>query len=189
LSGNLSVRASDKIFITNSGTCLGHLKLEDISIIDMDGNLIEQKEKQVSSEKIMHINIYKKRADVNAVIHTHPPYSTAIAVSGESLNLPILAEPMVLLGEIPLIDYAMPSSDELANKVSEGFADSDAVLMANHGVTVCGQDIRDAFYKLETLEFYSEVYLLSGIIGKRKELNGKNIQDLRNLRKKMLARV
>ena len=183
MSGNISFRENNKIFITASGTCLGDLKESDIITLDLEGNVSESSKKTPSSEKMMHIEIYKKRPDINSIIHAHPPYSTALAVSGET-NLPaILAEPVVMFGTgISIVKYETPSSLELAQEVAKYFEKNDAVFMANHGAAVCGKDLKETFYKLETLEFYSQVYLFSGMLGKRSGIPSEKIQELMNLR-------
>jgi L-fuculose-phosphate aldolase len=196
MSGNISFRENNKIFITASGNCLGDLNESDIITLDLEGNEIlkqvqddkgahdENKgEKKPSSEKMMHVEIYKKRPDINSIIHAHPPYSTALAVSGETDLPAILAEPVVMFGTgISIVKYETPSSLELAQEVAKYFEKNDAVFMANHGAAVCGKDLKETFYKLETLEFYSQVYLFSGMLGKRSGIPSEKIQELMNLR-------
>jgi len=183
ISGNISFRENNKIFITASGTCLGDLNESDIIILDLEGKVLEPFLQKPSTESMMHIEIYKARPEINTIIHAHPPYCTALAVSGEN-NLPaILAEPVVMFGKsIPVVKYETPSTLELAKSVAKYFEENDAVLMANHGATVCGHDLKETFYKLETLEFYSRVYLYSGLLGKRSELSAENIQALLKFR-------
>jgi L-fuculose-phosphate aldolase len=183
MSGNISFRENNKIFITASGTCLGDLKESDIIILDLDGKVLEPFLQKPSTESMMHVEIYKTRPEISSIIHAHPPFSTALAVSAET-NLPaILAEPVVLFGNnIPVVKYETPSTIELAKSVAKYFDKNDAVLMANHGTVVCGHDLKETFYKLETLEFYSQVYLYSGMLGKRSELSAESIQALLKLR-------
>lgn len=181
LSGNISFRSDDKIFITASGTCLGDLDESDIITIDLYGNVEGVHSKKPSSEKMMHTEIYKLRPDINSIIHVHPPFSTSLAVSKEYKFLPILAEPIVFLGDIPLVKYETPSSYELAKEVAMHFEKNDAALMANHGAVVCGHDLKETFYKLETLEFYAQVYLFSGALGNRSEISADKVQELLNL--------
>jgi len=190
ISGNISFRQNGQIFITATGTCLGELSEEKIIILDEEGNQILNQVQndscnniKPSSECMMHVEIYKARPEINAIIHAHPPYCTALAVSGEAKFPAILAEPVVLFGEnIPVVKYETPSTLELAKSVAKFFEENDAVFMANHGATVCGHDLKETFYKLETLEFYSRVYLFSGLMGKRSELSAENIQALLKFR-------
>lgn len=183
-SGNISFKIEDKIIITSSGCCLGDLTENDLVETDLDGKLQENK-REPSSEKYMHTEIYKKRPDIRTILHAHPPKSTSMAVAGFDLRQPLIAEAVVLLGEIPLIDYQTPSSSELAEKISNGFIDHDAVLMANHGVTVCGNDLEKTYYKLETIEFSSEIFLTTAQIGKQNPIPKKKIRSLKRIREKL----
>jgi L-fuculose-phosphate aldolase len=181
MSGNISFKEANKICITASGTCLGNLTEENIIEIDLDGNQLSDKTQKASSEKMMHVEIYRQRPEINSVIHAHPPYSTTLSIKQDYKFLPLLAESVVFLGNIPRIEYEMPSTNDLAKTVAAGFADSNAVLMSNHGGTVVGKNLKETFYTLETLEFYSQIYLLSGHSEKRAVLNDSQVQDLKKL--------
>jgi len=162
ISGNISYRSNGQIFITGTGICLGEMNESDIVILDQDGNIVENENIKPSSENMMHLEIYKLRPEINSIIHAHPAYSTSLAVSGETEFPSILAEPVVMFGKnIHVVEYETPSTIELAKSVAKYFEKNDAVLMANHGATVCGSNLKETFYKLETLEFYSRVYLFS----------------------------
>lgn len=182
MSGNISFRQNGQIFVTATCTCLGEMSEFEITILDEAGNIVNNNKIKPSSESMMHVEIYKKRPDINAIIHAHPPFSTALALSGESNFPAILAEPVVQLGNILLAKYKTPSTIELAQEVAKYFENGDAVLMANHGAVACGHDLKETFYKLETLEFYSQVYLYSGMGCKRAELSPENIQELMKFR-------
>lgn len=169
-SGNISCRINDKILLTPSGSCLGDLQTQDIITIDFSGNILDGN-LPPTSEKFMHIEIYKKRTDTNCIIHAHPPKATAAAVLGIDINRPLLAEAVVILGNVPLVKYETPSTQKLAEMVAEGFINHEAVLMANHGATVCGKNINDAFHKMETLEFVSEIGIITKLSGRNPEKN------------------
>jgi len=183
-SGNISFRIENKILITASGLCLGELTGKDILTIDLDGNLLD-KEGNPSSERFMHTEIYKRRPDVNCIIHAHPPKSTALSVAGKDLKAPLIAEAVVILGEIPLVKYETPSTIELAKNTAEPFIDHEAVLMANHGVAVCGKDLKKTFYKLETIEFLSEINLITELLNKKNEIPAEKIADLIKIRESL----
>ena len=100
-SGNISLRAGDNFLITASGTCAGDLVADEISLIDINGNLISGK--KPSSEKFMHLAIYEERDDINAVVHSHCPYITAFAVNGIPIKDPILPEFIYQFEEIPIV--------------------------------------------------------------------------------------
>lgn len=112
--GNASVRNSPNTFlITRSGVCKGEITADDILEIDAIGNVLNGKGK-VSTENKMHLYVYSKRPEVNAVIHFHPVYASAFAVFGEGLTKHILPEVILTLGKVPLCDYGTPSIDELS---------------------------------------------------------------------------
>jgi len=182
-SGNISFRIQDEILITASGCCLGELTEKDVVPIDFEGNSLN-KECKASSEKFMHIEIYKRRPDINCIIHAHPPKTTALSVAGIDLTAPLIAEAVVTIGKIPLVEYETPSTSKLAVKVAESFVDHDAVLMANHGVTVCGNGLKMTFYKMETIEFQSEVCFITEVLNKRNVIPPEKVIDLINLRKR-----
>ena len=115
-SGNISVRFEDKILVTPSGYSLGELEADDIVVLDFDFNIIEGNKKP-SSESKMHALIYKKRPDLNALVHCHSPKASVFAVNGVPLVQPILAENIFTLGDIPVAKYYLPSSEELAQEV------------------------------------------------------------------------
>jgi len=183
-SGNISIRLDDKILISPTGKCLGFMEIEDIVLIDFKGNSLEPG-KIPSSEKEMHIEIYKLRSDINAIIHAHPPKSTSFAVAGIPLNKPILAEAVISLGNVPVAKYATPSSLEVAKNTAQQCKDNNAVLMANHGVVSIGKNILDALYRLETLESFAEITLWSKVLGTCNELSSENISELMQIKEKL----
>jgi L-fuculose-phosphate aldolase len=184
-SGNVSFRHEDQIFLTPSGMNLGDIEPNDVVVLDMNGTTIDGI-KIPSSEKAMHLEIYKTRPDVNSIIHAHSPKATAFAAAGIPLNRPVLAEAMVLLGQVPVAEYAMPSSDKLASIVASYFINHDAVLMANHGVVVVGKGLKETYYKLETLELYAEITMSAKLLGNMNELSEEQVQELLELRKNMI---
>jgi len=183
ISGNISYKADNVIYITATCTCFGELDSSKIVKIDIDGEKLDINEPKPSSEKTMHVEIYKKRPEVSSIVHAHPVFSTTLAAMGKKEFPSLLAEPVVMFGKsLKVAPYHTPSTDELAIEVANYFQKSDAVFMANHGAVVCGNSIEDAFYKLETLEFYSKVYYNTTLSGKQALLNPENVADLLKLR-------
>lgn len=183
-SGNISLRYKNNIMISGSGTALGYLNKDDVVIMDFDGNVIKGKKKP-SSEKHLHAKIYEMRSDINAIIHCHAPYVSAFAVAHKPLSRPIISENVFYFGEIPLAEYAMPSSEKLVENTAKFFTNHDAVLMANHGIIVGGKDIADAYYKMETAETYAKIYLNSLLLGEPVDLSQEHINEIYELRKIM----
>lgn len=183
-SGNISIKKGNCIYITATGTALGFLNEKDIVEIDMDGNELSSNQK-ASSEKFMHLAIYKKRPDIQAIIHCHAPFTTAFAACRKELSAPIVAENILYFGKIPVADYAMPSSTQLVENTSKWFKDYDTVLMANHGIVAGASDIQNAFFKIETAETYAKTYIFSKIIENQAFLNDNEIKQLEELRAKI----
>ena len=180
-SGNISARYKEGMLITVSGSSNGYLKNEDIVYTDFNG-LSKERGKKPSSEKFLHIEIYKKRPDINYIIHVHPPYLSSFASAGKALLEPIMAENVFYFGGIPLAEYALPSSIELANNTVKFFDKYDAVLMANHGFVIGSSTIRDAYMKLELAESYAQVVLNTSILGGAKLLSDEHEKAILNLR-------
>ena len=181
ISGNMSARFDDKILITSSGSANGYLSEEDFSVIDYDGNVISGHPK-ASSEKLLHIEFYKKRPDINYIIHVHAPYLSAFASAGIALDEPIMAENVFYFGQIPLAQYGLPSSKELVEKTAKYFDDYIAVLMGNHGVIVGDTTIRDAYLKLELAEAYAQVVINTKILGGAKLLTETQVKEIQALK-------
>lgn len=182
ISGNLSIRCDDKVVITSSGVANGYLTIDDFAVVDFDGNLIDGK--NPSSERMLHIEYYKKRKDINCVMHVHSPYLTAFASVGIALNEKISPEIIYCFGEIPLAKYSIPGSKELVEKTSVYFDDYDVVLMANHGVIIAGKDVKDAFYKLDLCENYAKTVIGAKLLGGAKILPREEVEKIYSLRHK-----
>ena len=181
LSGNISKRVEDKIVITSSGSSNGFLEDDELTVIDFSGNII-QGEKKASSEKKLHIEFYKQRPDINAIIHVHPVFLCSFAAARIPLDKPVLAENVFYFGQIPLAEYVLPSSDELVEKTAKYFKDYNAVLMANHGVIVGDVNFKQAYLKLELAETYAQVVLNTKLLGGAVLLNDKEVEDIYKLR-------
>ena len=182
ISGNLSARCGDKVVITSSGVANGYLAEKDFAVVDFDGNLIDGK--NPSSERMLHIAFYKKRPEMNYVMHVHSPYLTAFASAGIALDDKISPEIIYCFGEIPLAEYAIPGSKELVEKTSKYFENYDVVLMANHGVIIAGKDIKDAFYKLDLCENYAKTVIGAKLLGGAKILPEEEVEKIYSLRQK-----
>ena len=181
-SGNISARFEDGMLITVSGSANGYLNENEIVYTDFRGNSKEEGKKP-SSEKFLHIEIYKLRPDINFIIHVHAPALSSFASAGKDLMAPVMAENVFYFGGIPLAKYALPSSRELVDETEKYFNVYDAVLMANHGFIVGSKTINDAYMKLELAESYAQVVLNTMLIGGPKTLNKKQTGEIMNLRK------
>ena len=180
-SGNISARYKDGMLITTSGSSNGYLEKKHIVETDFEGKSLE-KGKKPSSEKFLHIEIYKKRPEINYIIHVHAPFLSSFASAGKDLMEPIMAENVFYFGEIPLADYALPSTMQLVENTVQFFDKYDAVLMANHGFVVASKTIEDAYMKLELAESYAQVVLNTEILGGAKRLTEVEADEILKLR-------
>lgn len=183
-SGNISARYGKGMLITKSGSANGYLVESDIVYTDFLGNSLE-KGKKPSSEKFLHIEIYKMRPDFNYIIHVHAPYLSSFASAGKDLTSPIMAENVFYFGGIPLAEYALPSTMKLVENTVKFFCNYDAVLMANHGFVIGAKTMEDAYLKLELAESYAQVVLNTQMLGGAKILSVEDEQQILDLRKKI----
>lgn len=181
-SGNVSVKINDNILISKSGVCVNDMKEEDLVLMDLSGNSLEQNKKP-SSEKFLHICVYEQRDDIKAVVHSHCPYITAFAAANKEIDKHFLPEFTYCFDKIPLAPYSTPSSLELAQNTAEYFKKYSCVLMANHGIVVGADSIKNCFYMLETIKNYAETYFATEILGGAKLLNKKQVEAIKKLRK------
>lgn len=181
MSGNISARFGNNIIITTSGSANGYLKEDDFVVIDFDGNVV-QGNKKPSSEKMLHVEFYKMRPDINYILHVHAPCLSSFASAGVALDEPIMAENVYYFGHIPLAEYGLPSSRDLVEKTSKYFKDFDAVLMANHGFIVGDSTLESAYLKLELAESYAQVVLNTKMLGGPVLLTDSQVEEINNLK-------
>jgi L-fuculose-phosphate aldolase len=185
MEGNVSIRiGDDEVMGTPAGACKGYLTPDMIVTCDMDGNQLSGTER-VSTEIQMHLTVYRARPDVKAVVHAHPPKCTGFAVAGVPLDRAVLAEVVVTLGCVPLAEYGTPSTRELADSVDRLVRMSDGLLLSNHGALTVGKDIYDAYFKMEVIEHFAEISLISRQLGGERLLPRKEVSRLLDLRKKV----
>lgn len=177
--GNLSLRISNKrILITPSARCKGELEESELLEIDLDGNLLEGVGK-ITTEAKIHILAYRKRPEINAVVHCHPIYATAFATTtGEGMSLPVFPEVILTLGKIPLCKYATPSTDELPESLLPYIKYSWAMLLENHGAVTFGRSIKEAYFKMEKLEHSAKTLFVARMLGGEKVLSAEQVARL-----------
>lgn len=163
--GNLSIfdRQSRKMLITPSGIAYQDIEPEDIVVTDVDGRVVEGS-RTLSSEWEMHLMIYRHREDIDALIHAHTTYCTAVACLRK--ELPAVHYMIAVAGEnVRCADYATFGTRELAQNALVAMDDRRAVLLANHGVLVGGVNLKDAFNVLEEVEYTAQLYYLTSSMG------------------------
>ncbi len=183
--GNITVRLNERELITTpTGVSKGFMTPEMLIKVDLAGNVTESHaDWQPSSELKMHLQVYKDRPDIRAVVHAHPPYATTFAIAHMPLNKPLVAEAIVALGCVPVAGYGTPSTNEIPEAVAPYLEKFDAVLLANHGALAWGTDLISAYHKLESVEFYAKLTFLSMQLGCPQELTAGQIEKLYALKK------
>jgi len=152
LGGNVSARlpGANEFWMTPSGVFKGELEPDDLIKVNLDGKVIEGVIRP-STETPFHAMIYKKRADVNAVVHCHNPVATGLALAGIPIQ-PITAESAVVLRKVEIVPWAFPGTDALANLVGKHIDGARALILMNHGVVGVGYNLLEAETIVETLE-------------------------------------
>jgi L-fuculose-phosphate aldolase len=180
--GNISVRLGpDRLLMTPKSVCKGFMTPEMMCITDLEGKKI-QGERDPSSEMLMHLEVYRQRPDVQAVVHAHPPTATGFAVAGIPLDRAVLAEVLTTLGSIPIAEYATPSTRELPEAVRKYIKAHDGMLLANHGALTVGGDLYSAYYKMETIEHFAHISLVARMLGRENLLSREEVGRLQGLR-------
>jgi len=161
-AGNLSVRIGDHVVVTASGTVLGELTPDDLSVVDLAGTVLAGAAKP-TSELPLHLSIYRAHP-VTAVAHGHAPASVAVGLTSDELP-PVHYLTMLLGGVVRVADYATFGSAELAAAVTAALTDRSAALLRNHGSVAVGADIAQACSRLELVEWLADVYCRAAALG------------------------
>jgi len=130
----------------------------------------------------MHLEVYRNRPDVRAVVHAHPPLATGFAVAGIPLDRAVLAEVITTLGSIPIAKYGTPSTQELPDAVRQYIKAHDGLLLANHGALTVGHELFAAYYKMETIEHFATISLVARMLGGERLLSQDEVLRLQGLR-------
>lgn len=179
--GNISVRLPNgNILATPSQLNKGMVTIEDLIEISLDGTYRTGR-RNVSTEIDMHLFIYRSRTDINAVVHCHPPYATGFAAANMPLDKKVFPEAVVGFGTVPLAPYATPSTSEVADSLKDYVDRYHAVLLANHGVVTYGNDLWDAYFKMEKVEQIAQTTFVAQGLGGPRELSRDEIEKLKRI--------
>jgi L-fuculose-phosphate aldolase len=178
--GNISVREGDHLIVTPAGVCKGFLEPDALVVTDLGGR--PRDGGRASSEILMHAAVYRHRSDVRSVVHAHPPVATGFAVAGIALDRPVLAEPIVTLGPVPVVPFGTPSTSDLADRVGGAIGSSHALLLANHGALAVGDTLWRAWERMETVEQYARIMLVARLLGRETELRREDVARLEGFR-------
>lgn len=165
--GNLSARDGDMILMTPSQQNKETMTADMIVEMDLNGNVLSENGYRPSSERRMHLEIYRLRSDVNAIVHTHSAFASAFALAGQDIRGELAELYLFFGGEIPCCAYGTPGTDAVFAEFGRCFAqeDRDAVLLANHGLVAAGRDLEDAFARAEAAEKLAKITLLARLLG------------------------
>jgi len=182
--GNLSVRLDgERVLTTPTGVSKGFMAPDDLLVTDLGGARVEGRGRP-SSELPMHLEIYRGRPDVRAVVHAHPPVATAFAVAGIPLDQCLLPEMVVSLGAIPIAPYGTPSTEEIPASIRPFVPRCDAVLLANHGAVTWADSLPGAFHRMETLEHTATITHHALALGHPRSLPAAEVEKLQRLRER-----
>ena len=168
--GNLAVRLSPtRVLVTPSGLIKALLAPSDMVEVDLSGEKRRGRRKP-TSELDLHLRILRRRPDVGAVVHAHPPTATGFAVAGEGFDRLVLPELILLVGRVPLVPYGTPGTPELGDRVEPYIDRHDALLLANHGAVTVGPTLDAAWIRMESLEHAARILFAARALGRVTEL-------------------
>jgi len=180
--GDITMRVGDELFLcTPTMQSKGYLQPSDIVLIDSDGKLVAGT-KQRSSEVLLHLEAYRHRPDIQAVVHCHPPHATAYAITNRFLPRWVLAEVEIFLGNIPIAPYKAPGTKEFAETIVPFVTNSNAIILAHHGTVTLGKDVEQAFWWTEVLDSYCRILILASQIGPLQQFTPDQQSELTRLR-------
>jgi L-fuculose-phosphate aldolase len=167
--GNISVRLSTRqILCTPSGLSKGHMRPDDLIVIDNHGNSVG--EGRPSSEIKLHLRILQRRPDCMAVVHAHPPTATGFSLAGEEIPDGLLPEAAYVLGSVATVPFCLPGTDEVPDAIDPLLDDHKTFLMSHHGAVVMGKDLWDAYNRMETLERIARIILVAKMLDSPKPM-------------------
>ncbi|WEG19228.1 class II aldolase/adducin family protein (plasmid) [Alkalihalophilus pseudofirmus] len=177
--GNVSIRNGDYMYISPSGFDLKEIEDDQwikvgIETGEVFGDL------RPSSEILMHLECYRRRSDINSVLHAHPTYSVAVSSTGKEIPA-LFPDFPAMVKSISYLDYIIPTTEVLANAVKEEIEDNDVIVMRNHGVLTVGKTMKEAYFYMQITEESAKVYAIGCSVGEIRTLTEKECQDLRDL--------
>jgi L-fuculose-phosphate aldolase len=179
--GNISVRDPETglVYLTPSAMKYEELTEDDVIVCKADGSFV-QKNRKPTIEMDLHLAVYRKRADINAVLHTHPIHSQVFAVLREDIPPVIDEAAQIMGGPVRCAKYALPGSPELAENCVAALGEGFACLLANHGAVCLGATMDAAFRVSTVLEMTAHIYHLARAIGKPVPIDQEQIDYIRD---------
>jgi len=186
--GNISVRIGpDALLVTPTGVSKGYMDAGMMVKVDLEGRVLSGG--RPTSELAMHLRVYRENPEVRAVVHAHPPVATSLSIAGIPLDRPILTEAILSLGDVPIAPYATPGTAEVPDSIAPFCRTHNAVLLANHGAVTWGEDLLQAYYRMESVEHYATILVYTRhIIGRSNDLSGTQVSELIRIRERTAVR-
>lgn len=165
-AGNVSCRAGDGLIaITPTSLAYEVMAPDDIVIVDLATGSVTGSSRAASYELPMHLVLYRDRADVNAIVHTHAPYVTTLSILRRPLP-PVIDEMLVHFGgEIEVADYAFTGTEDVGRNVLRALGDRMGAILANHGNVCIGRDLEQALHVAVVMESAARAYVQALQIG------------------------
>lgn len=190
--GNLSAIADGIVYLSPSGYAFNELKPEDYVGIEIASGKIIEGEHRPTSEFLMHLACYRQRPEIRAVIHTHPRYTLALSSSGHDIKAMCADFHIYTKSKIPHIDYITVTTPELAEAVSSVVEAADVIVLRNHGAITLGTNLKEAYYRMTSLEEGAHIQWLATLVGDPRFLTVQELSELDRLgseqyRRKLLA--
>ena len=176
--GNISARSGNLIYVSASGLAFDEMEPGDYVGMDWNTGEIVEGERRPSSEFLVHLACYRKRADIGAVIHTHPRHTVALSSSGHDIKPMFPDFHIYTHSKIPHIDYITVNTQELADAVEGAVDDANVIILRNHGAVSIGSHLKEAYYRMASLEEGAQVQWLALQVGKPRFLSKQELADL-----------
>jgi L-fuculose-phosphate aldolase len=191
-SGNLSARLdSEHILTTPSGLAKGFMTPDQMITVDMNGSRVDSpnaanQHLRPTSEIVMHLECYRRRPDVQGVVHAHPPTSIALTINGHSFTECLIPEMIMLLGIVPTLPYSSPASDENRTAIADAVKEHDALMLSHHGSLTVAKSLWDAYLRLENLEHSAKImYMTHQLGGAKTRLTNDQVEKLIAIRERL----
>jgi len=183
--GNISVRLKrNLLLITPSGVYKSAMKPDDLIVIDMNGKVEDAKSGlHPTSETLMHLEVYRQRPEVNAAIHAHPPFSTALTIAGKPFPVEFIPEVLIALGDVPTAAYATPGTQGLADSIHGLILEHDCILLSHHGSLTVGHSLEQALIAIERMEHAAYTLWITHAFGTPIPLPPAKLENLRKIGK------
>ncbi len=178
--GNISAREGDFAYLSPSGLSVAELGCDDYVKMNVKTGEVVEGSKRPTSETPLHLECYRRREDVRAVIHAHPPIATGLATGGAQVRA-MTPDFVAYVGKVITLPYIVPAGEELARAIGEAIQRCNTVLMINHGAITVGTNLREAFIRAEVLEDSAKLQMAALIAGNPKFLSDKQIEQIDNL--------